>query len=161
MKTSRIHPSAYVAADVVIGAGCVIHPGARIGTLGLSLRRVGDHYERNESRGSVVIEDNVEVGANTVVHRGVEGDTVIGEGTFIGSMCNIGHDVRIGCHCRITPRVGVYGYVEIGDYVYIAPGCDILNRIRIGSRARIGIGSLVMRDIPKGVTVYGRPAAPK
>jgi len=99
------------------------------------------------------------VGASSIIHRGVEKDTVIGEGTFIGPKCNIGHDNSIGKHCIIINGSMVSGNVTIGDFSRVS-SATIKNRIKIGHHATVGMGSLVMHDVPDFTTVVGRPAKP-
>lgn len=113
---------------------------------------------RVESKGIVILEDNVDIGANSTIHRGKIGNTIIGKGTFIGPMCNIGHNVVVGKNCIISTGSLVCGYVEIGDNVRINPCSVIRNRVKIGAGALVGIGSLVMRDVPENTVVVGRPA---
>lgn len=148
-----IHPTAWIAPDCIIGEGCRVGAGVRIGTLGTvtGIRR--------SKKGRVILGDGIDIGANTVIHRGVDqGDTIIDKNTFIGALCNIGHNVEIGEHCVIAPMSCISGYVKIGNKARIAPYVAIKNRIKIGDNARVGIGSLVMHDVPAGVTVVGRPA---
>jgi len=159
---TAIDKTAIIHEDTVIGEGCVIKEKAIIGTEGLALsRRNKNRFCLRGHKGKVIIKNEVLIGANTIVQRGVTRDTVIGEGTKIGPMCNIGHDTIIGKNCRIAGMNQINGYVEIGNDVYMAPGCNILNRIKIGSGVFIGIGSLVMHNVPENTTVYGRPAKPK
>ena len=157
----KVHPTAYIDSTSLLGKNCEIDVGAKIGVKGLALKRIGlDHsqFKLREFKGVVVLKDNVHIGAGTIIQRGVTRNTVIGEGTKIAPMCSIGHDVIMGKNCRITGMNQISGYVEIGDNVYVAPSCSILNRIKIGSNACIGIGSLVLHDVPANKTVYGRPA---
>lgn len=166
---TTIHPTAYVSPDSVIGEDCRIGAGAKIGTLGLTMgSRRG---ERRPAKGIVILEEGVDVGANTVIHRGFDGDTIIRKGTFVGSMCNIGHDVETGEYCQIGPMSFLGGRAKLGNYVRIAPGAIVNNRIRIedgavvltmddiiGDGSFVGLGSLVLDNVPPGVTVVGRPA---
>ncbi len=157
------HNTAHVFPDCVIGENCRIGARAVIGSVGLIIRKIvsGDEanlLERIKSEGIVIVEDNVDIGANTTIHRGRDDDTIIGKGSFIGPMCNIGHNVKIGKNCMIGTQSLLCGHVEVGDGARINPGSTIKNRIKIGSYAVVGIGSLVMKDVPDGVTVVGRPA---
>lgn len=159
MKRKGIHSTAYVFPDCVIGQNCRIGPHAVIGSLGLAVKEGDDgSFKRVETKGTVILEDNVDIGALTVIHRGVEGDTVIGQGSFIGPFCNIGHDTKIGRNCLIINGTVVCGHVTIGDHTRINPSSVIRNRVKIGRDVVVGIGSLVLDDVPNGVTVVGRPA---
>ncbi len=91
---SDIHPSAIIADDVKLGDDIVICGGVVVGAEGLNLNRVDGKFVRKEVNASVVIEDGVFIGANTVVQRGLTRNTIIGENTYIGPLCNIGHDSR-------------------------------------------------------------------
>lgn len=155
---SDIHPSAIIADDVKLGDDIVICGGVVVGAEGLNLNRVDGKFVRKEVNASVVIEDGVFIGANTVVQRGLTRNTIIGENTYVGPLCNIGHDSQIGKSCLITGNTLICGYVDVGDGVRINPHSTILNRIKIGSGALVGISSLVMKDVPSDVTVYGHPA---
>ena len=126
----------------------------------------GMEYRRNKQgrlvegvhRNGVIIGNHVDIRANTTVHRGVVKPTVIGDGTKIGPNCNITHEVRIGKHCLITGGTTIAGEARLGDRVYIGPDSTVGTRIRIGNDVSIRIGSLVLDDIPDGLTVAGRPA---
>jgi len=153
--TSGISPKAHIDSDCIIGKGCRIEAGVVIGSLGLV---VAHGKTRRPSNGIVILEDGVDISANTVIHRGEIGNTIIGRGSFIGSLCNIGHDVKIGRNCLIGPECVLCGHVEIGDKSYIAPFCTIKERIKIGQKAFIGLGALVIDDIPDKKLAYGHPA---
>lgn len=161
-KGTIIHPKAHVFSWVVIGKNCHIRAGAVIGAAGLAL--TGGQKKkilRHSLVGRVIIKDNCDVGANTVIQRGRTRDTIIGENTFIAPSCNIGHDTIIGKRVIITGMNQICGYCEIADEVYIAPNCCILPRKKIGKRAFVGVGSLVLHNVPPNTVVYGRPAKPR
>ena len=143
----------------VIEDKCMVRANVTIGSRGQSVRRQDDgSLKRVKVRGGVLLKRGCDVGAGAVINRGIEGDTVIGEGTSIGPLVDIGHDVKIGKHCIIAAGTVISGYAEIGDYSRISPGSTTKNRIKIGERATVGIGSLVMKDVLAGQTVVGRPA---
>jgi len=128
----------------------------------------GMSYERNPDgtlqciphMAGLILGDNVSVGPFSIVQRGVLKDTVIEEGAKIGPYCNIGHGAHLGKHCLVTGNNFVGGSASIGDYSYVAPHCTIKNGVHIGKRCFVGIGSLVLDDVPDGTTVVGRPAVP-
>lgn len=154
-----IHGRAYVADGSVIGCNVVVHPGAVIGADGYGFERNEDGtLERFPHFGNVVIEDDVEIGANSCIDRGTLGDTVIGQGTKVDNLVHIAHNVKIGRHSVITASSIIAGSADIGDCSWIAPGSAINNKISVGSRTTVGIGSVVVRDIPDGVFVAGVPA---
>lgn len=154
-----IHPNAYIFPDCKIGKNCRFGANVVIGSLGLLCRRGEDNkLTRVKSEGSVIIEDNVDIGAGSCIQRGKIGNTVIGQGTFIGPMTNIGHDVKIGKNCIIGNKTLIAGFVTVGDNTRINICSVIRNRVKIGSNVVVGMGSLVMHDVPDNTTVVGRPA---
>jgi UDP-3-O-[3-hydroxymyristoyl] glucosamine N-acyltransferase LpxD len=145
-------------SDTIIGDDCCIHAGAKIGTAPFSFEEKKGIRKRKHHTGITVIMQGVDIGFNTVIQRGVEGNTVIGAFTFINNLCNIGHDVQIGDGCTIGMGASMSGYTEIGSQTYISPGVTILNRVKIGNNSMVGIGSLVLHSIGDDTTVTGRPA---
>jgi UDP-3-O-[3-hydroxymyristoyl] glucosamine N-acyltransferase len=145
-------------SGTIVGDECCIHAGAKIGTPTFTLSREKGKRQRIPSKGVTILEKGVDIGYNTVIQRGIERDTIIGENTFVNNLCNIGHDVQIGKECIIGLGVRMSGYTEIGTKGHIAPGVTILNRVKIGRNAFVGIGSLVLHDIADHTKVVGRPA---
>ena len=141
---------------IVIPPTCRIEPSADIGSPGV----LAQGGRRRPSSGGVVLREGVDIGANTTIHRGHIGDTTVGAHTFIGALCNIGHDVKIGSGCLIGPLTSFSGHVEVGNGVVIEPGCSIRNKIKIGDNSHIGLGSVVVEDVKPGETVVGVPARP-
>lgn len=142
-----------------IGENVSIHPTAAVGVEGMNYARGrnGD-LQKVHHIANVIVGDNVTVEALTVIQKGVLKDTVIGEGSKIGPKCNIGHGAHIGQNCLITGMNFIGGSAKLGDRVYVAPHCTIKNGVKVGDDAFIGIGSLVLHDVPDGATVVGRPA---
>lgn len=156
---TMIHGRAYVADGSVIGSNVVVHPGAVVGADGYGFERnESGSLERFPHFGKVVIEDDVEIGANACIDRGTLGDTVIGQGTKIDNLVHIAHNVKIGRHSVITAASMVAGSAQIGDCSWIAPSSAINNKISVGGHTTVGIGSVVVRDVPDGVFVAGVPA---
>jgi UDP-3-O-[3-hydroxymyristoyl] glucosamine N-acyltransferase len=108
----------------------------------------------------VIIQDNVEIGANTTIDRGSLSDTVIGEGTKIDNLVQVAHNVKIGRHCVIAAHTGISGSVTIGDMAMIGGRVGLADHINIGSRVQIAAASGVMNDIPDGERWGGLPARP-
>jgi len=108
--------------------------------------------------GRVIIEDNVEIGANTTVDRGAVGDTVIGEGTKIDNLVQIGHNVKIGKGCLIVSQVGIAGSAKIGDYVMIGGQVGIAGHIEIGDFVQIAAKTGVANSVESGKILAGIPA---
>lgn len=158
-KRVDIHQGAVIYDDTTIGNGVTIRANAVLGTEGLEYgKNQKGELKRMPHLDHLVIDDDVDIGSNTTVQKGVLRPTIIGKGTRIGPNCTIGHEVKIGRHCLITGMTMIAGSAEIGDFTYIAPHSTIRNSIKIGSNAFVGIGSLVMHDVPDGTTVIGRPA---
>jgi len=102
----------------------------------------------------------VEVGANTTIDRGAGPDTVIGAGSMIDNLVQIGHNVRLGRGCVMVAQSGISGSTQLGDFVVVAGQAGITGHLRLGSGARIGAQAGVMRDVAAGETVGGSPAVP-
>jgi UDP-3-O-[3-hydroxymyristoyl] glucosamine N-acyltransferase len=110
--------------------------------------------------GRVVIQDNVEIGANTTIDRGALKDTIIGEGTKIDNLVQIGHNVVIGRHCVIVAHTGISGSTELGDFVVMGGQSGTVGHIKIGTGAQVAGASHPKEDVPPGVAVGGTPARP-
>jgi len=106
----------------------------------------------------VLIEDNVEIGANTCIDRGSLGDTKICEGTCIDNLVHIAHNVYVGKHAVVIANAMVGGGTRIGDFAWVAPSACIRDRITIGDKSFVGLASLVTKDVSNGETVLGSPA---
>jgi UDP-3-O-[3-hydroxymyristoyl] glucosamine N-acyltransferase len=137
-----------------------VHAGARIGQEGFGFAITPQGFVGVPQLGSVIIGDDVEVGANTTVDRGALGDTVIGAGTRLDNQVQIAHGVQIGRNCAIAAQVGISGSVQIGDFVSIGGQSGFAEHVRVGTRSRIGAQSGVMSDLDPGSAVVGSPARP-
>jgi UDP-3-O-[3-hydroxymyristoyl] glucosamine N-acyltransferase len=144
----------------LIGARVVIYPGARIGQdgFGFAMDRAG--HVRVPQLGRVVIGDDVEVGANATIDRGAGPDTVIGSGTMIDNLVQIGHNVEIGAGCVVIAQAGISGSTKLGDFAILAAQGGIAGHLTIGAGARIAAQSGVMRDVGPREEVMGSPAFP-
>lgn len=145
--------------DVMMGKGCVVKAGAVIGGAGFG-------YERDENGnkfrfpqiGQLIMGDYVEVGANTCIDRGALADTIIGDYTKINNLCHIAHNNKIGKNVTVTGCVNISGSNIIDDDVWIAPNSSIRGWVHIGEGATIGMGAVVVKDIPAHETWVGNPA---
>ncbi|MFC1672824.1 UDP-3-O-(3-hydroxymyristoyl)glucosamine N-acyltransferase [Pseudomonadota bacterium] len=142
-----------------IGNRCVFHPGARIGQDGFGFAPGAQHIKVPQL-GIVIIGDDVDIGANACIDRGTGPDTVIGPGTKIDNMVQVGHNVEIGAGCLFPALSGISGSSKIGNYVMMGGGAGIAGHLTIGDGARIAAHSGVMRDVEPGQTVAGAPALP-
>ncbi len=166
-----IGPGVAVGRDCAIGAGAtiqhaligdrvIIHPGARIGQDGFGyLPSPQGHLKIPQGR-RVIIQDDVEIGANTTIDRGSTRDTIIGEGTKIDNLVQIAHNVSIGRHCLIAGQVGISGSARLGDFVMLGGKVGIADHVTIGAGASLGAQSGVMADVPAGARWIGSPAQP-
>jgi UDP-3-O-[3-hydroxymyristoyl] glucosamine N-acyltransferase len=144
----------------IVGARVTIFPGARIGQAGFGFAVSAEGVTKVPQLGRVVIEDDVEIGANTTIDRGAGPDTVIGRGTMIDNLVQIGHNVRIGKGCILAGQVGVSGSTRIEDYAMLGGQAGLVGHLTIGKGARIGAQAGIFRDIPAGETVAGSPGVP-
>jgi len=153
-----IRPRASVLAGCVIGSRVVLHVGCVIGSDGFGWAFVEGRAERIPQVGNVVLEDDVEIGANTCVDRAQTGSTRIGAGTKIDNLVQIGHNCRIGKHCVIASLTGLAGSTVIGDHVRVAGQVGFRGHITVGSQVTIAGQSGVWGDVADGATVSGNPA---
>jgi len=160
-KCSIIHPNAVIYDDVEIGYDCVIHAGAIIGADGFGFVRGDDGYVKFPQVGMVVIEDNVEIGANSCIDRGALGETRIGEGTKIDNLVQVAHNVQIGKRVVIASQTGISGSVVIEDDCVIGGQVGFGDHSRVKSGAVIGsqAGVLPGKIVREGVW-WGTPVQP-
>ncbi|MBX3569360.1 MAG: UDP-3-O-(3-hydroxymyristoyl)glucosamine N-acyltransferase [Rhizobiaceae bacterium] len=144
----------------LLGNRVIIHAGARIGQDGFGFVFGRSGPERMPQVGRVVIQDNVEVGANSTVDRGALTDTVIGENTKIDNLVQVAHNVRIGRNCVVAGLSGISGSVKIGDNVMVAGGVGLADHLTVGDGARLAARSGFMHDVPAGEVWAGYPAKP-
>ena len=158
-RDARIGPHASIS-HALIGDRVYIYPGARIGQEGFGFAITPDGFQTVPQLGRVLIEDDVEIGANTTVDRGALDDTVIGAGTRIDNLVQIGHNVRIGRACVIVAQVGIAGSSVLEDQVVLAGQAGVAGHLRIGAGSRIGAKAGVMADVPPRSELLGAPAQP-
>jgi len=155
---TRIDANVAIYHNCKIGSNCLIQSGAIIGALGYGYSYLDGEHKLIPHNGGVIIEDCVHVGANCCIDRGKFGDTIIGAGTKMDNLIQIGHGAKIGMCCLIVAQVAIGGSAKIGNGVVIAGQTGIANLVEIGDLVRIGARSGVMADIPAGSEVLGAPA---
>ena len=173
----RIGPHAVVGPGVEMGADCrigahasvthallgarvYVYPGARVGQEGFGFAMTAQGFVTVPQLGRVILEDDVEVGANSTIDRGSAQDTVIGAGSRLDNLVQIGHNVRLGRCCVIVAQAGISGSTVLEDFVMIGGQGGLTGHLRIGRRARIGAQAGVMADVAAGTEVVGSPAMP-
>ncbi|MGB3809534.1 MAG: UDP-3-O-(3-hydroxymyristoyl)glucosamine N-acyltransferase [Parvibaculum sp.] len=143
-----------------IGDRVMLHPGVCIGQDGFGFAMGLPRHEKVPQLGRVIIQDDVEIGANSTVDRGAGPDTVIGEGTKIDNLVQIGHNVTTGRHCIIVSQTGVSGSAKLGDFVVLAAQVGVTGHLTINTGAQIAARSAVIHDVPPGERYGGVPARP-
>ncbi len=157
-ESAWLHPHSTVMERCSIGNRVVLHAGCVIGSEGFGWAFIDGRLERIPQVGNVILDDDVEIGANTCVDRAQTGSTYIGVGTKIDNLVQIGHNCRIGKHCALASLTGLAGSTVVGDYVKIAGQSGTRGHMTIGSGSTVAGQSGVWGDVPEGVTVSGNPA---
>ena len=158
-RDSFLGPNASLT-HALVGDRVIIHAGAKIGQDGFGFAMGPKGHLKVPQIGRVIIQDDVEIGANSTIDRGALKDTVIGEGTKIDNLVQIGHNVQIGRHCVVVGMVGISGSATLGDFVVVGGQAGIVGHINIGSGAQIAGGSGVSENVPPGERWGGTPAKP-
>lgn len=153
-------------ANVSIGNRCqvgqrvILHMGAVIGSDGFGFAFKDDRYHKIPQMGIVVLEDDVEIGANTTIDRATMGETIVRRGTKIDNLVQIAHNVEIGQHTAIAAQAGISGSTKVGNYVRLGGQAGLVGHIEIGDRAAVGAQGGVTKSVSTGTFVSGYPARP-
>jgi UDP-3-O-[3-hydroxymyristoyl] glucosamine N-acyltransferase len=171
-----IYPGVFIGPDVKIGDNCILYPNAviydgcrlgnnviinanaTIGKDGYGYAPHGGKLYKIPQVGIVVLEDDVEIGANCCIQRGAIEDTIIGTGCKLGDLIDIGHGVKIGPHCLLVGLIGIAGSTTIGHHCVIAAQVGIVGHIKIGNMVRIAAQAGVINDVPDNAAIAGTPA---
>jgi len=157
---SIIYPNVTIRENVKIGKKVIIHSGTVIGSDGFGYVQDKGRHHKIPQVGGVIIEDNVEIGANVTIDRATTGSTLIGNGTKIDNLVQIAHNVRIGRNCIIVAQVAIGGSVETGDGVVLGGQAGVRDHVKIGRGVMVGAQSGIGNDIPDGQVFSGSPAIP-
>ncbi|HEV2153812.1 UDP-3-O-(3-hydroxymyristoyl)glucosamine N-acyltransferase [Bradyrhizobium sp.] len=174
---SRIGPCALIGSGVIVGRDCrigahvslshailgarvCVYPGARVGQEGFGFASTTDGFVSVPQLGRAILEDDVEVGANTTIDRGSSRDTVIGAGSRLDNLVQIGHNVILGRCCVIVAQVGISGSTVLDDFVRVGGQAGMAGHLRIGQGAEIGAQAGVISDVAPGAKILGSPAQP-
>jgi UDP-3-O-[3-hydroxymyristoyl] glucosamine N-acyltransferase len=148
-------------SHALLGARVYVYPGARIGQEGFSFAVTETGFLSIPQLGRVVIEDDVEVGANTTIDRGSTRDTIVGAGSRLDNLVQIGHNVRLGRCCVIVAQVGIAGSTILEDFVQVGGQAAMAGHVHVGRGAQIGAQAGVISDVPPGAMLLGSPAQPR
>jgi UDP-3-O-[3-hydroxymyristoyl] glucosamine N-acyltransferase len=155
-----LHGNVSIREYCQIGSRVVLQPGVVIGSEGFGYELSEGRHQPIPQIGIVVVEDDVEIGANSTIDRARFGKTVIGEGTKIDNLVQIGHNVRTGKHCLIVAQTGIAGSVTLGDYVTIAAQCGVAGHLEIASHVILAAKGGATKSITKPGIYWGLPAIP-
>lgn len=156
---SIIYGHCYFYDEVKIGKNVTIHAGTVIGADGFGYEKnTNGELEKFPHLGGVVIEDNVEIGANACIDKGTLGNTLIKQGAKIDNLVHIAHNVIIGKNTVVIANSMVGGSTEIGDDAWIAPSVSIMQSLKLGKKSLAGLGAVITKNIPDNETWVGNPA---
>jgi len=159
-EDTTLGPGVVCYAGTRIGSRVVLKAGAVLGGDGFGYLSDGTGHTRIPHVGGCILEDEVEVGSNTCIDRGSIDDTVVGRGTKVDNLVQVGHNVRIGERCLIMAGVGIAGSTRVGNDVILAGHVGVTDHLAIGDRARIAAKSAIFGDVPAGASFSGHPARP-
>ncbi len=157
-RSCHLYPNTTIYANTEIRDRVIIHSGSVIGMDGFGYIFAGGKQNKINHIGKVIIENDVEIGANVCIDRATYGKTIIGEGTKIDNLVQIGHNCRLGKNVILCSQVGLAGNTEIGDNVYLAGQVGAAGHLKIGDGAMVGAQSGISSDVPAGMKYFGTPA---
>lgn len=155
-----LKPGVVIGDYCVLGARCRLQSGAVIGSDGFGYEPVNGEIQRIPQIGNVVLEDDVEVGANSTLDRARFSQTVVGRGTKIDNLVQIAHNVRIGRQCLITAQVGIAGSTTLGDHCVLGGQSGVAGHLTLGDRVKLGAQTGLFEDVPADGFMNGTPAVP-
>ncbi|MBM7622919.1 UDP-3-O-(3-hydroxymyristoyl)glucosamine N-acyltransferase [Sporohalobacter salinus] len=153
-----IHPNAVIMHETEIGNRVIIQAGSVIGSDGYGFETTPNGHYKVPQFGNVIIEDDVELGANVTVDRGATGSTIIGKGTKTDNLVHIAHNVEIGEGCLLIAQVGIAGSAKIGEGVTLAGKAGVVGHLEIGANTTVAAQSVITKDVPPDSFYSGYPA---
>jgi len=157
---STVYPNCSLMAGTHVGKRVILHAGTVLGSDGFGFAQAGAGMTKFPQIGRTIIEDDVEIGANTTIDRAALGETRIGQGTKIDNLVQLGHNVRVGRNCILVAQVGIAGSTSLGDGVVLAGQVGVAGHIHLGDGCRVGAKSGVGQDVPERQDLSGIPAMP-
>ncbi|HVR11681.1 MAG TPA: UDP-3-O-(3-hydroxymyristoyl)glucosamine N-acyltransferase, partial [Thermoanaerobaculia bacterium] len=157
-ERALIHPHAVLYDRTAVGAGCIVHSGVVLGGDGFGYATSNGVHHKLPQVGRVVVEDDVEIGANTTIDRAALGETRIGAGTKIDNQVMLGHNVQVGRRSLLCAQVGIAGSTRIGDGVVLGARVGAVDHVEIGDGVQAAAGTDVFESVPRGAVVGGSPA---
>ncbi len=155
-----LYPGVKIYHDCQIGSGCIIHAGAIIGSDGFGFAPNGDHYKKIPQIGNVILEDFVEVGANTTIDRATMGSTVIKSGVKLDNQIQVGHNVVIGENTVIAAQTGISGSTEIGKNCQFGGQSGVAGHLKVGDNVKVGAKTGISGNVKDNEILIGAPAIP-
>jgi UDP-3-O-[3-hydroxymyristoyl] glucosamine N-acyltransferase len=153
-----LHPHAVLYDGTEVGAGSIVHAGVVLGADGFGYATHGGVHHKVPQIGRVVLEEGVEVGANTTIDRATLGETRIGQGTKIDNLVQVGHNVQVGRHCILCGQSGIAGSTELGSYVVLAGQAGVSGHIKLGDGVQVAAKSAALSSVEPRTKVAGIPA---
>jgi UDP-3-O-[3-hydroxymyristoyl] glucosamine N-acyltransferase len=153
-----LYPHVVLYDETAVGAGSIVHAGAVLGSDGFGYATWRGAHHKVPQVGRVLVEEDVEIGANTTIDRATLGETVIGAGTKIDNLVQVGHNVKVGRHCILCGQAGIAGSTQLGDGVVLAGQAGVAGHIQLGDRVQVAAKSAALSTVPAGTTVAGIPA---
>lgn len=153
-----LHPHAVLYPGTEVGPGSIVHAGAVLGADGFGYATSGGVHHKVPQVGRVVVERDVEIGANSAIDRATLGETRIGEGTKIDNLVQVGHNVQTGRHCILCGQAGIAGSTKLGDYVVLAGQAGVSGHIHLGDGAQVAAKSAALTSVEPRTQVAGIPA---